>query len=123
MAEPTPPYVQDIVSPVSVHHLVEYGDVTPDRPDEFGFWYNYIDYVFEEGERSLRARHYFDEPGNAILMADCSDDPFTLKVLVFLSMRYEALQCFRDGRYAILPRAIMDIVAEMRHAHLAAHAS
>ncbi|WEJ57688.1 hypothetical protein [Devosia sp. FJ2-5-3] len=123
MAEPAPPYAQDIIAPVAVYHLLEYGDATPDRPDEFGFWYNYIDYVFEEAGVSLRARHYFDEPGRALLLADCSDDPFTLKVLVFLSMRYGALKCLREGSYEIIPRAIMDRVRDMREAHLASHAS
>lgn len=123
MTEPAPPYAQDIIAPVAVHHFVEFGDVSPDRPDDFGYWYNYIDYIFEEGGVTLRARHYFDEPGRALLMSDCSDDPFTLRVLVFLSMRYGALQCFREGRYAVVPREIMDIVADMRTAHLASHAT
>ena len=68
MTEPAPPYAQDIIAPVAVHHLVEYGDVSPDRPDDFGYWYNYIDYIFEEGGVTLRARHYFDEPGRALLL-------------------------------------------------------
>lgn len=120
MSDPASLYAQDIIAPVAVYHLVDYGDTTPERPGEFGFWYNYIDYIFEDADKALRARHYVDEPGKALLMADCADDPFTLKVLVFLSMRYEALQCFRDGRYAIIPRAVMDQVDEMRDAHLAA---
>lgn len=119
---PDPLYQQDIIAPVAVHHRLEFGDPAPDRSGTFGYWYNYLDYEFEEGGVTLRARHYLDEPGAALLLSDCADDPFTLKVLVFLSLRFGALKCLRDDGYHIVPRAIMDRVTEMRDAHLAAAA-
>jgi hypothetical protein len=112
-------YAQDVIVPTRVDHRLEFGERSPDRSDQFGYWYNYIDYLFEENGATLKARHYLDEPGAALLLADCSDDPFTLKVLVFLSMRFNALKCLSEGQYRIVPRPIMNLVQDMRAAHLA----
>lgn len=115
-------YRQDVIAPVSVCHLVEYGDPQEGSPGEFGHWYNYIDYVFEDGDGSVRARHYFDEPGTALLISGPSEAPFVLKVMVFLLMRYPTLQWLVEGRYAPVDEGTMARVRAMLAAHLAANA-
>lgn len=114
-------YQQDIIVPISVRHLVEFGDTTPDRPGQFGFWYNFIDYQFVEDDRDVLCRHYFDEPDRAILMATATDDDFCLRILVFLSMRYGTLQSLAGQSYAAVPDAIMAKVEVLKQQHLLAN--
>ncbi|MET3896920.1 hypothetical protein ABIB57_000844 [Devosia sp. UYZn731] len=122
-ADETRLYRQDIIAPVAVRHLVEYGDTNPPRPGQFGYWYNFIDYDFADGDRTLVARHYLDEPGTALLLAMPDDDDLTLRVLVFLLMRFERIKAQTPNGYQHLAAAQMVAIRQRMEQHLAASAN
>jgi hypothetical protein len=116
-------YQQDIIAPTAVHHLVEFGDTDPARPGEFGYWYNFLDYVFEEDGQTVLARHYLDEPDVVSLpMTLAADDDFTLRVLVFLAMRYGVIKHLGSDGYGPIPPSLMATVRERVAIHVAASA-
>lgn len=113
------PYEQDVIAPVAVRHLVEFGDPDANLPGLFGYWYNYIDYDFSLGDRVLTARHYLDEPKRAILLGQPIEDELTILVLQFLLMRYDTLEWLGDERYVPVPKIVMKEVRRRLDLHLA----
>jgi hypothetical protein len=120
--EATGPYRQDVIAPRWLVHAFEYGDAAPGHPDQFGHVYNYLDYGFEEGGVELRARHYLDEPGRALVMAEPSDDPFMQRVLVFLAMRYASVEWLEGGRYQRIVAPFMEHIRTIAAQHMRDHA-
>jgi hypothetical protein len=113
------PYERDVIAPVAIYHRVEFGDPDPNLPGQFGYFYNYIDYDFTLGGRTLSARHYLDEPQRALLLGTPVEDELTLLVLQFLLMRYDTLEWLgRDG-YLKVPKPVMNAVRERLDIHLA----
>ena len=111
-------YAQDVIAPVAVRHLVEFGDPDPNLPGLFGYWYNYFDYDFALGDRMLTARHYLDEPKRALLLGTPVEDELTMLVLQFLLMRYDTLEWLgRDG-YVAVPKPVMKEVRHRLDLHL-----
>jgi hypothetical protein len=115
-------YRQDVIAPQWVVHGFEFGDVLADRPDEYGYVYNYIDYGFAEDGVELRARHYLDEPGRALVMAEPSDDPFMQRVLIFLAMRYANVEWLERGRYGRVAAPFMEYIRSLAARHMREHA-
>lgn len=115
-------YRQDVIAPRWVVHAFEYGDAAPGRPNQFGHVYNYLDYGFEEDGVELRARHYLDEPGRALVMAAPSDDPFMQRVLVFLAMRYASVEWLEGGRYQRIVAPFMEHIRTIAAQHMRDHA-
>lgn len=114
------PYDQDVIAPTTIRHLVEFGDPDPNLPGQFGYWYNYVDYDFAAGGRTLTARHYLDEPRRAILLGEPVEDELTLLVLQFLLMRYDSLEWLGREGYVPVPKPVMKEVRERLDLHLAA---
>ncbi|PXA90828.1 hypothetical protein DMC47_26770 [Nostoc sp. 3335mG] len=113
------PYDQDVIGPIAIRHLVEFGDPDPHMPGRFGYWYNYLDYDFSAGGRVLTARHYLDESKRAILLGEPVEDELTMQVLQFLLMRFDNLEWLgRDG-YIPVPKVIMKEVRRRLDLHLA----
>jgi hypothetical protein len=104
-------YVQDIIAPASVEHLYEYG--IPDAAGHFGYIYNFLDYHFVENGRAVGARHYLHDPGSVSVYCDVGEvDDLTMRVMVFLLMRYQNLQWLEQDGYKPVPE---DIMAKVRH--------
>ncbi|WP_140048848.1 hypothetical protein [Devosia lucknowensis] len=115
-------YGQDIVAPAWVAHGLDYGDRERGSSGAFGYFYNFIDYGFVEGDAEYRARHYLDEQGTAHFLHPPAQDDFALRVLVFLAMRFERL-VWLDSQlgYVNIPDAVMAEVEKRMDAHMAAH--
>lgn len=113
------PYHLDVIAPVAIHHLVEFGDPDPNLPGQFGYWYNYIDYDFSANGRVLSARHYLDEPRRAILLGKPVEDKLTLLVLQFLLMRYDTLEWLGSEGYVPVPKSVMEKANLRLDLHLA----
>jgi len=83
------------------------------------FHYNFLDYQFMDGQETIFARHYMDDPGivsvNVLTEAELRT-AFARKVLVYLAMRYERLKwpsdLEDDGLPADLLRGIETIVVK-----------
>jgi hypothetical protein len=119
--QPAGAYRQDVIAPCWLVHVFEYGDAEPGRPDNFGYAYNYLDYGFEENGVELRARHYLDEPGRALVMAEPSDDPFMQRVLIFLAMRYASVEWLEGGRYRRVAAPFMEHIRTLAAQHMRDH--
>lgn len=113
------PYNQDVIAPVAIRHLVEFGEPDPNLPGLFGYWYNYIDYDFTDGSRLQTARHYLDEPKRAILLGQPVEDELTMLVLQFLLMRFETLEWLGSDRYVPVPKIVLKEVRRRLDLHLA----
>lgn len=113
------PYDQDVIAPVAIHHLVEFGDPDPNLPGQFGYWYNFIDYDFSANGRVLSARHYLDERGRALLLGKPVEDELTLLVLQFLLMRYDTLEWLGSEGYVPVPKPVMNEARRRLDLHLA----
>lgn len=112
------PYDQDVIAPIAIRHLVEFGDPDPNLPGQFGYWYNFVDYDFAAGDRTVTARHYLDEPQRALLLGTPVEDELTLLVLQFLLMRYDTLDWLGREGYVPVPKPIMKEVRHRLDLHL-----
>lgn len=114
-------YKQDLIAPARVEHRVELGDRHNDT--EFGYHYNYLAYEFLEGEAVVEALHYLDESDVAhvrVIEPPDLSSVFVLRVLIFLTMRFERLTFNKVVRQSPLLGPLLEQVKAARKQHMEA---
>lgn len=116
-------YSQDIITPNRVEHRVEFGDrhgsATSGR-QAFGYWYDFLVYEFIEGPSRAEAVRYLDEDHVTLRVVQPADltSEFAMRVLLFLTMRYEQVYVPTADGHAPLDVRLQSRVSELWARHL-----
>ncbi len=103
----------DRVTPVSIEHGID-AMMTEDG-QAFEFYYNFLIYTFRQGDETLVAKHYLDQPGEVSLTPLPSSDlntSFAKGVLLYLAMRYSRITTLGEHGTAPLTAALLSELAD-----------
>lgn len=120
---PDDAYSQDAITPSRVEHRVEFGDrinATANGREAFGYWYDFLVYEFVEGRSRAEAVRYLDEDLVTLRILQPADQTseFALRVLLFLTMRYDRVYVPAADGYAPIDAQLQSRVSEFWKRHL-----